>query len=72
MNSLFDFQFDEEIIDKRQVGSVKEFEVRPTHRSQITAFIKKWHYSKNINGVRDTYCFGLFHLFGSRPFGVTE
>lgn len=72
MNFQFDFPDEKEVIDKRQVRSVKEFKVNPVHRTQITAFIKKWHYSKSINGVRDTYCFGLFHeqtLIGAAIFG---
>jgi len=60
MNNLFCF---DELIDDadfRFVSTVKQFTVKATLRKNIASFIEKWHYSHNVNGVTDTYCFGLY------------
>lgn len=54
------------------MGSVRNFTVEPIERSIIRPFIEEWHYSKSINGVKSTYCFGLFNegeLIGAMLFG---
>lgn len=48
------------------------YEVRIVERSVIRDFIGKWHYSKSINGVLSTYCFGLYdgeELIGAMIYG---
>jgi hypothetical protein len=53
--------------------SVKNFQVRLVDRSEITEFIENWHYSKSINGVKSSYCFGLYDdnkLIGAMLFGT--
>lgn len=52
--------------------SVKDYTVRLVDRSVVKEFIEQWHYSKSINGVKSTYCFGLFdndRLIGAMLFG---
>lgn len=53
-------------------SGVKEFRIKLVNRSDIKDFIEKWHYSKNINGIRISYCFGLYSddiLIGACIFG---
>lgn len=38
---------------------VKDYQVFSCERNDISDFIEKWHYSKNMNGVVSTYCFKL-------------
>ena len=40
---------------------VKELRVKLVERKDVRDFIETWHYSKNINGLKASYCFGLFH-----------
>jgi len=41
--------------------SLKEmYYIKPMDRCDIKDFIEKYHYSKNINGVKSDYCFGMF------------
>lgn len=40
---------------------VKQLKVQVCDRSDITAFIEQWHYSKSINGCISDYCFKLEH-----------
>ena len=52
--------------------SVKEFNVEVVEREDIRAFIETWHYSKSINGVKASYCFGLYNegnLIGAMLYG---
>lgn len=52
--------------------SVRVFSVRPVTRRMVKGFVEKWHYSKNINGITDDYCFGLYHddvMIGAAIFG---
>ena len=52
--------------------SVKNYTVKLVDRSEIKDFIEKWHYSKSINGVKSSYCFGLYDkdkLIGAMLFG---
>ena len=42
------------------VSIKKDYDVRLVNRKEIRAFIEKWHYSGTINGVKGTYCFGLY------------
>ena len=37
-----------------------QFTVEPVPRSEVAAFIEKWHYSGSINGCIADYCFGLY------------
>lgn len=49
------------------------FVIRRCTRKEIEPFIEKWHYSKSINGVRDTYCFKLMSngvMIGAALFGA--
>lgn len=51
---------------------VKEFIIKLIERKVAQPFVEKWHYSKNINGLRITYCFGLYYneeLIGVSIFG---
>lgn len=48
------------------------WEVRLVERAEIREFIEKWHYSRSINGVLSTYCFGLYRdskMQGAMLFG---
>jgi hypothetical protein len=44
------------------IGKVREFKVVPCERKEITDFIEKWHYSKNVNGLATSYCFKLLDV----------
>ena len=49
-----------------------EYTVKPVKISDIKSFVEKWHYSHNINGLKVSYCFGLFDgdsLVGACVFG---
>lgn len=51
---------------------VRDFDVRLVDREEVREFVETWHYSKSINGVMSTYCFGLFHkdeLIGAMIYG---
>jgi len=39
---------------------VRDFTVEPVPRSAIQAFVHRWHYSHDTNGVQQTQCFALF------------
>ncbi len=41
------------------MGIVKSYTVEHCLRRNIAAFIVKWHYSKNVNGIISDYCFRL-------------
>lgn len=45
----------------KTVKSPKEYIVKLVPRSEISAFMEKWHYSKSINGLQSSYCFGLYY-----------
>jgi len=50
----------------------KDLFVLPCHIKDIRSFIEKHHYSKNINGVKITYCFKVMYqdeLIGGVLFG---
>jgi hypothetical protein len=52
---------------------VKDFTVKLIERKDVKSFIETWHYSKSINGVKSTYCFGLFYnqqLIGAIIYGT--
>lgn len=52
---------------------IKDFKVKLVDREVIKEFIENWHYSKSINGVKSSYCFGLYHdevLIGAMLFGT--
>ena len=40
---------------------VKDFIVKPVSIQQVRNFVESWHYSKNINGLRVSHVFGLYH-----------
>lgn len=41
------------------IGDVKNFTVSVCDRSEVSGFIKHWHYSKNVNGLTIDYCFKM-------------
>lgn len=45
----------------KNVKTPKEYTIRLLNRSDVKEFIEKWHYSKSINGLRISHCFGLFY-----------
>ncbi len=52
--------------------SVKNYKVFVVDRKVVRDFIETWHYSKNINGLKSTYCFGLYDndtLIGAMIYG---
>jgi hypothetical protein len=52
--------------------SVKKYKIKLVPRSEIRDFIESWHYSKNINGLKSTFCFGLYDndlLIGAAIYG---
>jgi len=52
---------------------VRDFKIRIIDRKVAEPFVEEWHYSKNINGLRITYCFGLYDgdiLIGVSIFGA--
>lgn len=34
--------------------------MRHVDRAEVKEFIEKWHYSRSINGLMSSYCFGLY------------
>ena len=44
------------------MSKVKSFTVRLVDRSVVKEFVEEWHYSKSINGVKASYCFGLYDV----------
>jgi len=58
-------------LDFRSVR-VKNFKVEEILLNRIRQFVENWHYSKNVNGLRISYCFGLFYqreLIGAAIYG---
>lgn len=52
--------------------SVTNFIVEQCSRSQIVDFVEKYHYSKNMNGLKTSYCFRLLdgeNLIGAIVYG---
>ena len=52
--------------------SCKKFKVTLVDRVDVKGFIEKWHYSQSINGLKVSYCFGLFDddkLIGAMIYG---
>lgn len=47
------------------MGRVKEFKVSLCDRKEIVGFVEKWHYSKNVNGLKTDYCFKLEDIDGN-------
>ena len=71
MNHLVNQFVDTKRIDATR-ASVKDFIVEPATLRHVRNFIEKWHYSKNVNGVRIQYCFGLYYqnaLIGAMTYG---
>jgi hypothetical protein len=65
-------QVSDQVLDFRDVPSVTVFVMRPVTRSMVTGFIEKWHYSHNINGLKDEFSFALYfenHMIGAAIFG---
>lgn len=51
---------------------VKEFKIELCERNEIKNFIEKWHYSKNINGLKSDFCFKLLdgkNIIGAMIYG---
>jgi hypothetical protein len=44
--------------------ALEGFYVAEQTRREVSGFIEKWHYSKNINGCIADFCFGLFNPLG--------
>jgi hypothetical protein len=66
------FEPAEQELDYRELPSVTVFAMRPVTRSMVTGFVEKWHYSHSINGLKDKYCFALYHesnMIGAAIFG---
>ena len=59
--------------DFQAVGEVKNFKVSICERKRVEAFIERWHYSKNVNGLMSDYCFKLQdeagNLIGAMMYG---
>jgi hypothetical protein len=54
-------------------ANVKDFIVKPSNLRVIRDFVEKWHYSRNVNGLRISQIFGLFHeknLIGAMIYGA--
>lgn len=52
--------------------SVKRYKVHLVERKVVRDFIETWHYSKNINGLKSTFSFGLYDddkLIGAMMYG---
>jgi len=52
---------------------IKDFRIKLVERKLVEQFVKTWHYSRNINGLRISYCFGLYNgddLIGISIFGA--
>jgi len=52
--------------------SVKNYRVNLVDRKVVKGFIETWHYSKNINGLKSTFSFGLYDgdtLIGAMMYG---
>ena len=47
---------------------VRDFTIESVPRSAIQAFVHRWHYSHDTNGVQQTQCFALFD--GNRMIGA--
>jgi len=43
---------------------LKAYKVQPCEIGKIGAFIEKWHYSNNVNGLISNYCFRLLNEKG--------
>lgn len=51
---------------------VKEFVIIPTTLDKIREFIQEWHYTKSVNGLQVSNCFGMYcdgNLIGAMIFG---
>jgi hypothetical protein len=59
--------------NNKPIGKEKiKFEMKVVDRKDIRDFIEKWHYSKSINGIMSSYCFGLYDedkLIGAMIYG---
>jgi len=54
-------------------ANVKDFIVKPSNLRVTRDFVEKWHYSRNVNGLRISQIFGLFHeknLIGAMIYGA--
>jgi hypothetical protein len=52
--------------------SCKKFKIKLVERIEVRDFIEKWHYSQSINGLKASYCFGLYdgeELIGAMIYG---
>lgn len=64
--------FDEMPIEKRTAIKVKDYSIEVCSIKNISHFIEKWHYSKNVNGLSAKYCFKLMDgekLIGAMIYG---
>ena len=67
-------EFDIFIYKEPDVTNIKvtRFDVNICVRDEVVAFIEKWHYSKDINGIISDYCFKLTfdgEVIGAAIFG---
>ena len=52
--------------------TVTKYEVRLTTIQEIRSFVEEWHYSGSVNGLRVSFCFGLYDdgvLIGGMIYG---
>jgi len=70
--NLVELLFENDELDLTK-ANVKDFVVKPSNLRVTRAFIEKWHYSRNVNGLRISQVFGLFHeknLIGAMIYGA--
>ena len=70
--NLVELLFEKDELDLTK-ANVKDFVVKPSNLRVTRAFIEKWHYSRNVNGLRISQVFGLFHeknLIGAMIYGA--
>jgi len=70
--NLVELLFENDELDLTK-ANVKDFIVKPSNLRVTRAFIEKWHYSRNVNGLRISQVFGLFHeknLIGAMIYGA--
>ncbi len=51
---------------------VTDYKVKPATIQEIRSFVEEWHYSGSVNGLRVSYCFGLYDdgaLIGGMIYG---
>ena len=44
---------------------MNDYLVVPVELSKVRAFIEDWHYSKSVNGLKVSQCYGLYDSAGT-------